>query len=177
MQSRVSSACRRVELRGRLRREAQGELLPEPALVGLAQVAGASVQTGVLNAGVDGHGAVSALRREREAHGKGGSPRPPSRGGPVGSQLPLGRGPGKSPRALGPGSWLCDPGKAQGSPCLGSLHVRGVERSTQLRTAAPSLTTAQTSAPPHRPNPWAESRGSGARKSWFPSQLHLFLVG
>lgn len=79
-----------AELWGRLRREAQGELLPEPALVGLAQVAGASVQTGVLNAGVDGHGAVSALRREREAHGKGGSPQPPSRGGPVGSQLPLG---------------------------------------------------------------------------------------
>ena len=54
----------------------QGELLPEPTLVGLAQVAGASVQTGVLNAGVDGHGAVSALRRDREAHGEGGSPRP-----------------------------------------------------------------------------------------------------
>lgn len=66
-----------AESRGRLRREAQGKLLPEPTLVGLAQVAGASVQTGVLNAGVHGHGAVSALRRKREAHGEGGSPRPP----------------------------------------------------------------------------------------------------
>lgn len=40
----------------------EGELLPEPVLVVLAQVAGASVLTGVLDAGVDGHGAVFALR-------------------------------------------------------------------------------------------------------------------
>lgn len=46
-----------------------GELVPEPILVGLAQVAGASVPTGVLDAGVDGHSAVFALRSRR-----GGAP-------------------------------------------------------------------------------------------------------
>lgn len=68
-------------------------------------------------------------------------------------------------------------GKPKGGPALGCSMVRGAGRSAELRTAAPSLTIAQTSAPPHRPNPQAESRGSGARKSWFTSQLHLFLVG
>lgn len=43
----------------------KGELLPEPILVALAQVAGASVLAGVLDAGVDGRGAVFALRSRR----------------------------------------------------------------------------------------------------------------
>lgn len=46
-------------------REARGELLPEPILVAVTQVAGASMLTGVLDAGVDGHSAVLALRSKR----------------------------------------------------------------------------------------------------------------
>lgn len=79
------------------------------------------MQTGVLNAGVDGHGAVSALRREkhvvREAlrgHHDEEAPWAPSSLWDEGS--------GRSPRARGQASALCDPGKARGSPCLGSLH-------------------------------------------------------
>lgn len=41
--------------------QAEGELLPEAVLVAFAQVAGATVLTGVLDAGVDGCGAVFAL--------------------------------------------------------------------------------------------------------------------
>lgn len=39
-----------------------GQLVPEAVLVAVAEVAGASVLTGVLDAGVDGHGTVFALR-------------------------------------------------------------------------------------------------------------------
>lgn len=61
----------RVCLQGEGR--ARGELLPEPILVALAQVAGASVLTGVLDAGVDGHGAVFALRSKRGRSANEGS--------------------------------------------------------------------------------------------------------
>lgn len=40
----------------------RAELLPEPISVVLTQVTGASMLTGVLDAGVDGYGAVLALR-------------------------------------------------------------------------------------------------------------------
>lgn len=59
--------------------------VPESVLVALAQVAGASVLAGVLDAGVDGHGAVLALGRRQRRPGRGlgaavtrGSPRVPS---------------------------------------------------------------------------------------------------
>lgn len=51
--------------------EAHRVQLPEPVLVAVAQVAGAPVPTGVLDAGVDGHGAVFALRRGGNSAGLG----------------------------------------------------------------------------------------------------------
>lgn len=51
--------------------EAHRVQLPEPVLVAVAQVASAPVPTGVLDAGVDGHGAVFALRRGGNSAGLG----------------------------------------------------------------------------------------------------------
>lgn len=74
-------------------REARGELLPEPILVAVTQVAGASMLTGVLDAGVDGHSAVLALRSKRgRSTWLGGLPGLPWPRGLQGFQHALGGG-------------------------------------------------------------------------------------
>lgn len=144
----VSSACSGVARQAG--GKAQGELLPEPAPVGVAQVAGASVQTGVLDAGVDGHGAVSALRREKH----------------VVREALLGRHDGEAPwapsgmRAGGgrPGLWdkraLCvTRGKPGGAPALGPsvVHGAGDERQAQDRGPRPHHCPDFTPSSPSQP--------------------------
>lgn len=97
--------------------KARGEWLPEPILVVLAQVAGASVLTGVLDAGVDGHGAVFALRSRRARSAGLGRPQwLPGPGLPLELPASSGMRPGRWPQA-GPGtSLLCGSEEAKGVP-------------------------------------------------------------
>lgn len=122
----------------------KGELLPEPIAVALAQVAGASVQTGVLEAGVDGHSAVFSLRSRRERSVWLGrlsvaamTKRPLWVPSILWDEV-------REMEALPGTSLLCDPEKARGSPCLWSLHSEE-GRNAELRSLGPSFTTSQTS--------------------------------
>lgn len=144
----------------------EGALLPEPVLVALAQVAGASVQTGALDAGVDGHGAVFALGEEEEARLGRLSPAAmtqETREFPASSGMRPGghRGPGTSLQ--------CDLEKATGSPCHPPAR-RGGMGSIQ-ETGLPEFTPVS----PFCSQP--QGKCFGHRTTWFTFQLHLFLVG
>ena len=60
-------------------------------------------------------------------------------------------------------------GKPKGGPALGRSMVRGAGRSAELRTVAPSLTIAQTSAPPHRPRAGSLEPGRAGSPPSFTS--------
>lgn len=152
----------------------KGELVPEAVLLALAQVAGASVLAGVLDAGVDGHSAVSALRRRKTARLGGLSVAARTRDPrelPASSGMRLGRWQG----ALGQ-TCPVTPRKPKGALASGRSVTRkgGMRR---IQESGPRLhclpESTRPACPKRRVGAWAADAGSPG----FTFQLRLFPVG
>lgn len=132
--------------------QAEGELLPEAVLVALAQVAGAAVLAGVLDAGVDGRGTVFAL------WGRGRSTQLGRLSGAVLNQ----ETPGSSQHPLGWGL-QCDKRRPQGAPAAGGSLVRRGGMWRIQESGSPEFTWFSLSYS----KPQGKCMGFGYRTTWI----------